>query len=343
MTRNRIAWAGAWNREHNNIRYAALLPRLPSVDRYYIDMHPWWPVRGLRRRVELPLLAIALGLTYPLMFCTDWRQIRLLRAPCVIDHDDPIYAPDELAALARRNVALIVVTTEAVRSRLQAAGIQKPIRIIPQGIIMPQVDPARVQALRTQWTRDPNEIVVGIHQPHFEFSDELGGEALRQMYAVDDLLAVMEQARALDSRLALWLVGNPSPRVAEYARQNPWVRLVGYHARNELMEYVSAFDLGVYPRRMDVGGRSSIKVIEYMACGVPVVGFDVDEMQVAMDAQAGAVAQEPQRLAQTITDFARDAERRRLLGENGRRMSGQYNWDVLAVRYSELLASAGSE
>src|SRR4030042_1281793 len=53
---NRIAWAGAWSRVHNNARYEELLPRLTNGDRNYVDMHPWWPIRGLRRRIWLPLL-----------------------------------------------------------------------------------------------------------------------------------------------------------------------------------------------------------------------------------------------------------------------------------------------
>jgi glycosyltransferase involved in cell wall biosynthesis len=338
MTRNRIAWTGAWSRTHNNPRYAELLPRLDNVDRFYIDMHPWWPIRGLRRRVQLPLTAIAIGLTYPVVFCTDWRQVRLMRAPCIVDHDDPIYAPDELAALSRPNVAMIVVTTEGVRDRLLAAGVPDRIRVIPQGIVLPQVDPARVHAIRAEWKQHNSEVVVGIHQPHFEFADELGGEAMMQMYAVNDLFAVMERAHGINSRLALWLVGTPSARVEEYTAKNPWVKLLGYRAREELMDYVSAFDIGIYPRSGDVKGRSSVKVLEYMACGLPVAGFNVDEMKEVARQKAGATAETVESLVELVVSMAADKTGRTKYGARGKSIAAQYDWVTLAAQYSGCLA-----
>jgi glycosyltransferase involved in cell wall biosynthesis len=341
MTRNRIAWVGAWSRDHNNKRYTELLPRLTNVDRYYVDLHPWWPVRGFRRRIELPLRSIALGLKYPLMFCTDWRQVRLFRAPCVVDHDDPVYAPVELAALSRPNVKAIVVTTVGVRNRLLAAGIRKRIEIIPQGITPPIVDAARLRAIREEWKSKEGEVVVGIHQPHFEFSDELDGASNQQMYAVDDLFAVMKKAYALNPRLVLWLVGNPSERVVEFALRNPWVRLLGYRSGAELMDYVSSFDIGIYPRRGDMGGRSSIKVLEYMACGVPVTGFDVEEIRMVLDAgfgDADNVASGPEELAKLIDGWSRDETRRKIWGELGKKAAQRYHWDRLAFIYQELLS-----
>jgi glycosyltransferase involved in cell wall biosynthesis len=337
LTRNRFAWTGAWSRDHNNPRYAELLPRLSSVDRYYIDMHPWWPVRGFRRRVQLPLESAALDALYPAIFCTDWRQIRFFHSPCVVDHDDPVYAPSELAALSRRNVALIVVTTTGVRDRLLAAGVAKPIEIIPQGVALPQVNSARVMEIRARWSPDPDAVVVGIHQPHFDFAEELGADPMDQMYAVDDLFMVMEQAAVQNTKLVLWLVGRPSALVTAYARQHEWVRLVGYQARTDLFSFVSAFDLGVYPRKMDLGGRSSVKVLEYLACGVPVVGFDVEEMKIAASQRAGTVAKDAPELSQAIVNFATDKVGRQASGAHGREIASRFDWDRLALDYQELL------
>jgi glycosyltransferase involved in cell wall biosynthesis len=340
MTRNRYAWTGAWNREHNNARYAELLPRLAAVDRYYVGMHPWWLIRGIRRRMQLPILSVALGFTYPAIFCTDWRQLRLFRASCVVDHDDPVYSLAELVALARRNVTLIVVPTASIRNRLLAAGLPKPVEVIPQGISIQAADPSRAQEIRSRISPEPDAVVAGIHQPHFDFADELGGAAAQQMYAVDELFAMLEVARAKDPRLQLWLVGKPSARVEEYARRNTWVRLAGYQPRSLLMDYVSAFDIGIYPRRLDLGGRSSIKVLEYMACGVPVVGFDVEEMGLAAASRAGIAAKEPDGFVQALHTVANDPARRREMGSFGRTVANQFDWDILARKYQQLLDEA---
>ncbi|MBN1438487.1 MAG: glycosyltransferase family 4 protein [Anaerolineales bacterium] len=336
-SKNRIAWAGAWSRGHNNARQEELLPRLDRVDRFYVDMHPCWPIRGVRRRIWLPLLMRWLGARYPLVYCTDWRQIRRIHNAVVCDHDDPLFGAEEIRELNRPNVAAVVVTSESVSRRLADRGLRNPAVVIPQGVSTPSVTPEQVKAAREAWTRSAREVVAGIHQPHFEFSDELPADSLQQMYAVDRLLEAMECARRKEPRLVLWLVGEPSRKVREYAERSPWVRLTGYQRRPALMEYVAAFDIGLYPRALDLMGRASIKVLEYMACGVPVVGFDVEEMVPVKEAKAGIAARDPAAFAAGLIALARDKPARARMGAHGIKASAAYHWEVLAQRYAELL------
>jgi glycosyltransferase involved in cell wall biosynthesis len=340
MTRpmgNRIAWAGAWSRGHNNARYEELLPRLDIVDRYYVDMHPWWPVRGFRRRIRLPLLVRRLGTRYPLILCTDWRQVKWIRNRVVCDHDDPLFGADEIRELNRTNVAAVVVTSDSVAKKLAELGLRKPVSVIPQGVAMPAVDSRRVQASRSEWCSSKREVVAGLHQPHFGFSDELPAGSAQQMYAVDALFEVMERARKKEPRLVLWLVGKPSRKVREYAGRNPWVRLAGYKHRPELADYVAAFDIGLYPRALDLGGRASIKVLEYMACGVPVVGFNVEEMNPVMESKSGIAARDPAAFAAGLVALARGKALRAQMGARGKKASDKYRWETLAANYRVLL------
>jgi glycosyltransferase involved in cell wall biosynthesis len=336
-TRNRIAWAGAWHSAHNNPRYEELIPRLRNVDRYTVRLSPFWPLRGIQRRIWLPLLGRGLGIRYPMLFCTDWRQIGTVRCRVVVDHDDPVFSAPEIAALNLPNVAAVVTTTDLVRTNLHEAGVRTPIEIVPQGVAIGRVDPERVRARRRQYSPDPDEIVVGLHQPHFDFASELPPGPAGQMYAVDPLLEAMELARGDDPRLVLWLVGRPSAMVADFAADHPWVRRIGYQPRSVLMEYVSAFDIGAYPRTLDLKGRSSVKVLEYMACGVPVTGFDVDEMRIATDGGAGIAVEGVAVLAKTLTSLAHDRARRERMGANGKHSALRYDWDVLADAYRKLL------
>ncbi|MGB7537159.1 MAG: glycosyltransferase family 4 protein [Anaerolineales bacterium] len=334
--RNRIAWAGAWSRVHNNARYEELLPRLENVDRYYVDMHPWWPIRGLRRRIELPLLTVWLGIRYPLVLCTSWRDIRLIRNRVVVDHDDPLFGEAEIRALNSPNVAAVVVTSDAVKSKFLDLGVRRPVHVIPQGVAAAPVDEKRVRAIRAEWKKSAREVVAGYHQPRFDFSDELPSGA-QQMYSVDLLFNVMERARKKDPRLVLWLAGEPSAKVREYARWNSWVRLLGYQRRPGLMNCVAAFDIGVYPRRLDLMGRTSIKVIEYMACGVPVIGFQVAEMRAVVDGKAGIAVETEEAFAAGLVSLAKDPHLRSRLGGNGRIIAAAFNWDTLEKKYRALI------
>jgi glycosyltransferase involved in cell wall biosynthesis len=334
--RNRIAWAGAWSREHNNSRYEELLPRLSNVDRFYVDLHPCWPIRGLRRRIWLPLLTMWLGIRYPLVLSADWRSIASIRSRVVLDHDDPLFSDVEIRALNADNVAAVVVTSESVKRRLSESGVRNPVHVIPQGVTTSAINSTKVRAVRTKWCQSPREIVAGIHQPQFGFSADLPAGA-QQMYSVDLLFDVMERARLKDPRLVLWLVGEPSARVKEYAGRNPWVRLLGYQKRSELMEFVSAFDIGLYPRMLDLKGRASIKVLEYMACGVPVVGFNVEEMQPALASGSGLTAGNAVDFTAALVSLAKAPARWSRLARNGRKAAGAFDWDLLAKQYRLLL------
>jgi glycosyltransferase involved in cell wall biosynthesis len=336
VSANRIAWTGAWSRGHNNARYAELLPRLEGVDRYFVDMHPFWPLRGIRRRVWLPLLTVWLGLRYPLVFSTDWRQLKWIRSRAVVDHDDPLFGTDELRALSAPNVAAVIVTSDAVREQFLALGLRRPLHVIPQGVGIHPAGGARIRSIRAAVCRTKRDIVVGYHAPHFEFADELP-EGAQQMYAVDELLAVLEHARRREARLSLWLVGEPSRRVRDFALRNPWVRLPGYKERGELGAYVSAFDIGVYPRRADLRGRMSIKVLEYMACGVPVIGFDVAEMIPVRENQAGMIARNEAAFSAALASLAGGKKLRTEMGAHGRKAGAAFGWDALSGKYNSIL------
>jgi glycosyltransferase involved in cell wall biosynthesis len=335
--KKRIAWAGAWHYAHNNPRQEELIPRLSNADRFYVYLPRFWPLRGILRRIWLPLLVRWLGIRYPLIFCTDWRQIPNVRTRVVCDHDDPVFSEPEIAALNHPNVAAVVVTTDLVRKNLQQAGVCTPMEVIPQGVAVGRVDPERVSAIRRKYSPLAEEVVVGLHQPHFDYASELPPGSVEQMYSVDQLLEVMSFAREKNPRLVLWLVGRSSAKVAAFAAGHPWIRLIGYQPRAALMEYVSAFDIGVYPRTLDLKGRSSVKVLEYLACGVPVVGFIVEEMRLASEGGAGMAVDGVTSFADTLTVLAKSPERRKRMGERGKNIAACYNWDAISSRYRDLL------
>jgi glycosyltransferase involved in cell wall biosynthesis len=70
------------------------------------------------------------------------------------------------------------------------------------------------------------------------------------------------------------------------------------------------------------------KTLEYMAVGLPVVAFDLDETRVsAGDAALYATPNEPGELARLSLELLDDGERRARMGEIGRRrMEGELSW-----------------
>ena len=339
MSSNKVAWCGVWSREHNNIRYSELLPRLPSVDKYYVHLNRWWPVRGVQRRLWQPLLVRTLSRRYSLFLCTAWWQAHLFRGRVIIDLDDPRFSAGEQAALQGRNLACIVVTTERVRGRLREAGVRTPIEIIPQGVATDRIRADRVRAIRDGWREAGGEIIAGLHQPHFELGRELPEQGLARMYAVDRLLEAFAKVVAEEPHATLCLVGRPSPGVLEFAKAHPWMRLTGYVPHTDVLNYVSAFDIGLFPREVDAGGYASIKLLEYMACGVPVVGTRVSEMDVVLEAKAGIRADDWEDFALWIKRLCHEDPLRVALGERGRIFAAARSWEHVAAEYGRLLSS----
>jgi glycosyltransferase involved in cell wall biosynthesis len=70
------------------------------------------------------------------------------------------------------------------------------------------------------------------------------------------------------------------------------------------------------------------KTLEYMAVGVPVVAFDLEETRVsARDAALYAEPNDPARLAELVLELLDDPVRRTRLGEIGRaRVAGELSW-----------------
>ena len=89
------------------------------------------------------------------------------------------------------------------------------------------------------------------------------------------------------------------------------------------------------------------KVVEYMAMGRPVVSFDLVETRVSADAAAVYVTDNDERaFAKAIDALLRDPDRRRQMGELGRRrVEQELSWEVsrrALVQFYEQLLGAGT-
>nr|WP_139271743.1 glycosyltransferase [Pseudomonas sp. NFACC04-2] len=74
------------------------------------------------------------------------------------------------------------------------------------------------------------------------------------------------------------------------------------------------------------------KMFEYMSAGIPVIASDFPLWRQIIDGSKCGILvdpMDPRSIARAIDDLAKDPERARLLGENGRKaVSVQYNWDI---------------
>lgn len=116
-------------------------------------------------------------------------------------------------------------------------------------------------------------------------------------------------------------------------------------AGDRLATYLATADVALSPDPYNpMNDLSSMnKVVEYLAMGVPVVAFDLTETRVsAGDAGLYAPINDDQAFAACIAELLDDGERRRRMGEAGRRrVSEHLSWDIsrrnLLTAYASLL------
>jgi len=345
-----IVWTEPWYSDgYNNIRYTSFLPRFKSVEPIYkFRPQTGWRGRlikiyeqsilgrywtfGIKYSYRLRLL----GKQYRTLFCTGhFGKIRHFPGSVIVDDDDPYFNSVRMALLNDPKVCVVVTTTDLLRDKLVANGLNKPCIIIPSGVDFSQLDPLKIQQLAQQSGKGPDNVIVGYAIPEI-FTDQ-DPSVIRDKNgkerSVSFLFEIMERVWQEMPRINLWLVGHPSPSVEAWVSSHPQVRLFGFIPHHGLLNYISNFDIAVYPRTIDFGGRHIIKLLEFMACGCPIVSTAVSESFQVVNSASGLLANDVNSFADCILQLARNPELRQKLGQNGREYAKNYDWDVLADRY----------
>lgn len=297
---------------------------------------------ALRRKVIYPEMARYFASRYPTVFTVDIHQIPVWPASqrVVVDIDDPYFAPAEIEILKLPQVRAIVVTTEQARKLYQQQGVTCPIHVIPQGVSFEHIDPNRIGEIRTQFKGD-RDVVVGYHAPTLTMSSDGPRRARTGQDDLDFLFAAVEDARTVEPRIKLWLIGQPSESVKTYVaeRRAFWIKMFGYLPVMDILNYVSNFDIGVYPRtRIQPPGRFNLKLAQYMACGVSVVSNELDESLIVRQAHCGLVCRSREDFSQVLVELARCPEKRAELANVGRTYAQtNLDWSVLLPIYKEIL------
>jgi len=340
-----ILWVGPWSPGHNNSRQAELLPRLTRVNAWRVMFNENRYLRAIQTRIYWRVFPLFLypfifrwfSRQYKYLWCTDLNQIPHFLGDIVVDVDDPRFTPYETRMLNHPRVRVVVTTTHLLRERLIREGVQKDILVMPQGISFKDRSVIRQAEIARKY-RGHGEIVIGLSQPLLSLGapgSKFKRKAWPDEYTMKFLLDAMEQVWPVIPEAELWLLGRPHDSLIEYARTRPTIKLMGYIPRHDLLNYIANFDIAVYPRQVDFEGRFSVKLIEYMGCGVPIVSTNVGESFVVAEAKSGLVANDVEEFAEALIRLCRDPVLRRELGENGRRFAVDYDWDAIAVRYEQ--------
>lgn len=114
--------------------------------------------------------------------------------------------------------------------------------------------------------------------------------------------------------------------------------------RRDIAGILSAFDIFVMPSVWETFG---IAAAEAMAIGLPVVAYDVGGLkEVVVDGVTGLLVRDrnPAHLTNAIIELVTNSAKRRLLGQNGRRIVGErFGFETTAEQYVSLYESLLNE
>ena len=267
-----------------------------------------------------------------------WLEAILLRLlpPAVIDYDDALFHnydqhPRAICrtlfagkiATVMRSAGVVVAGSRYVLDYAKAAGVRR-IEYVPT-----VVDLARY-AVAPACAPKPTCVVGWIGTPFTVKYLDLIAPALS---------ALARQGHVLELRV----IGAAAPAIAGVAVQSrPW-------SVDREAEDIAAFDVGVMPLEDSQWerGKCAYKLIQYMACGVPVVASPVGmnaEVVGEGAQQAGFLAADTPAWMDALTQLLQAPELRQRLGAQGRaRVAAEYSLQVAAPRLAAIFNAVGAK
>lgn len=308
----------------------------PHIDKFT----SWNPSRDvsplLRRGVHAALSATKLTDRLPAVMASRFADVTwidrellagrltlepLLGRPLIFDIDDAIWAGSEEAATAARRIARLATTVIAGNAHIAAffASVASNVRIIHTAIDTERFVPA---------SREQRPFTIGWTG---------SSSTLRYLRMIDRPLA--QFLRAHDARLLVMC--DRAPELDEVDRDRV---LFERWSEEREVSAVQRMDVGLMPLPDDewARGKCSFKMLQYMACGVPVVVSPIGlNAEILVMSKVGFAAMTPSEWQNALHALFEDATLRERLGAAGRRLAEErFSSAVIAPQIAAAIRDA---
>jgi len=300
--------------------------------------------------LRVPTDLYHVGKPHPMNGVAGVVASRLRRKPLFLDCDDYEAASNRFANEWQRRVVRffedhlphytsgITVNTLATARRVKALGYPADqVVVVPNGVDRERfemVDLERVEQLRHDLGLVAKKVVL-----------YLGSVSLVN-HPVDLLVAAMHHVVKMLPDTTLLIVGGGEDleRVETQVRElglEEHVRFVGRVSPEDVSLYYSLADISVDPVHDDpiAAARSPLKIVESLACGVPVVTGAVGEREeLLQDNRLGLVAEAgcPEPLGRQILHLLENDRRRAEMSEAAILSRERWYWDRLVRSFASV-------
>ena len=294
-------------------------------------------VREMRQLQEFDLIWLE---KEALPYVPYWLEEGLMPhgVPYIVDYDDAVFHNYDLSSkrLVRRllgskidqvmaGAAAVICGNDYLAERARKAGARR-IERVPT-----VVDASRYQLARNDESQQKGDPVIGwIGSPSTQ----------SYVFALKSVLEGLH--RQYGARLVL--VG-AQPQLAGQFGDLP-VEVVPWTEEGEA-NAIAGFDIGIMP--LPDGpwerGKCGYKLIQYMACGKPVVASSIGvNVEIVQGWRCGKLADAPDQWREALGKLLVDPTQRELLGQRGRHAVEQhYSLQAQAPRLAEILRVAAKE
>jgi glycosyltransferase involved in cell wall biosynthesis len=298
----------------------------------------------LRRRPRVD----ALWIEYELLPWLPWlleRQLLSTGVPYIVDYDDAVFHRYDLAGrlvralLGRKldrlmaSAACVVAGNEYLAARARAAGARR-VEIVPSAVDLRDY-PAPAVGGSTPSIPAIDRNQAGESHAGFTVGWLGSPSTTRYVHALADVFSRV----AASGPLRVVVVGGSTVEMPGVTlEQRAWSKA------SEAAE-IARFDVGVMP--LDDGpwerGKCGYKLIQYMACGKPVVASPVGvNVDLAIPGETGEIASTPAEWVAALERLRADPGRRAREGQCGRALvERRYALQVTAPRIAALLKEIG--
>jgi phosphatidylinositol alpha-1,6-mannosyltransferase len=259
----------------------------------------------------------------------------LLRVPVVLSlvgRSDVL----ELLSPPQRLYAKTVIASanEVTAISSYCGGSRRKQLVIPYGVDTSEFSPdRRSEDLRSELGAGPDDLLL------------LTVQRLAPIKRVDVLLQVMARVVAQDPKAILVVGGRgeEESRLRAIARDlaiEENIRFVGYIGSDRLPEYFASAELFVFHSLLETFG---IVFAQAMASGLPIIAADTSCVPAVVYPQNGELVKpfDVEAFADAVLRLGADDDLRRSIGVRNRaRAVDEFDWDIIAAAYENVLLRA---
>jgi glycosyltransferase involved in cell wall biosynthesis len=258
----------------------------------------------------------------------------LFRRKMIFDFDDPIYVHSFFKTKVFTQLADAVV----VATHRQAEWAQRYSKNVH--LVYFVIDPTPYEKLSKDYTQQPEQPIIGWLGT--------GPEHLKNLPILVPVFTRL--AAEKDTPFTFVLIGSfNNPKVLDLFENIPnlvvkFIDRISYTDPDAAPKEVRKFDIGVVPHQSEGEwnkGKTSMKILEYMACQVPAIVSTFGEMPyIITDGVNGFTAATEDEWVEKLTLLLKDHALRERMGKAGQHtVREQYSFDVIAPQMVQVINS----